>query len=270
MFLSKRERPTGGKKWTWTRQFACPRPSSTSDEGGSVVPNSRLITAADELKVRVYEGPTECDEADEVKVGDQLGMHYTGMIDESSKTGEPGTQFDSSRDRGIFEVTIGVGELIDGWDKGIIGLCKGAKAILVIPPEMGYGSGGAGDVIPGGATLKFDVEVVSVSEPPPQPNLFEVLDVDQDGMLTPAEIVVHFQQEDPNAEIPPDLMTNEDTNEDGVISWEEFGGPRMSWPMCLEMLYHNPKPTVLGLAVRWLCQRPREHPSPKGSAEGEL
>ena len=45
MFLSKRERPTGGKKWTWTRPFARPRPSSTSDEGGSVVPNSRLITA---------------------------------------------------------------------------------------------------------------------------------------------------------------------------------------------------------------------------------
>ena len=44
MFLSKRERPTGGKKWTWTRPFARPRPSSTSDEGGSVVPNSRLIT----------------------------------------------------------------------------------------------------------------------------------------------------------------------------------------------------------------------------------
>jgi hypothetical protein len=45
MFLSKRGRPTGGKKWTWTRPFARPRPSSTSDEGGSVVPNSRLITA---------------------------------------------------------------------------------------------------------------------------------------------------------------------------------------------------------------------------------
>ena len=45
MFLSKRERPTGGKKWTWTRPFARPRPSSTSDEGGSAVPNSRLITA---------------------------------------------------------------------------------------------------------------------------------------------------------------------------------------------------------------------------------
>ena len=45
MFLSKRERPTGGKKWTWTRPFARPRPSSTTDEGGSAVPNSRLITA---------------------------------------------------------------------------------------------------------------------------------------------------------------------------------------------------------------------------------
>ena len=54
--------------------------------------------------------------------------------------------------------------VIKGWDEGIVGLCKGAKAILVIPPEMGYGASGAGADIPGGATLNFDVEVVDIGE----------------------------------------------------------------------------------------------------------
>ena len=222
------------------------------------------------IKVNVYEGPTECDEADKVKVGDQLGMHYTGSIDESSQTGEPGKQFDSSRDRDVLSVTIGVGQVIQGWDKGLLGLCKGARAILVIPPEMGYGSNGAGGVIPGGATLRFDVEVVSVSGPPAQPNLFDELDVDQDGLLTPEEIVVHFRQADPAAELPPTLMEQEDKNKDGVVSREEFGGPRMEWDMCLEMLYRNRDANALGLSVRWLCQREHRHPAPKDSPKEEL
>jgi FKBP-type peptidyl-prolyl cis-trans isomerase 2 len=52
--------------------------------------------------------------------------------------------------------------VIDGWDKGLLGLCKGAHATLVVPPEFGYGDDGAGDDIPGGATLNFEVEVVAV------------------------------------------------------------------------------------------------------------
>jgi FKBP-type peptidyl-prolyl cis-trans isomerase len=92
-------------------------------------------------------------------------MHYTGTIDESSETGEKGSKFDSSRDRGsTFDFQIGVGQVIKGWDEGIVGLCVGAKAKLIIPPEMGYGAQGAGGVIPGGATLNFDVEVVDISE----------------------------------------------------------------------------------------------------------
>mmetsp|Transcript_45366 Transcript_45366/g.105945 ORF Transcript_45366/g.105945 Transcript_45366/m.105945 type:complete len:236 (-) Transcript_45366:46-753(-) len=214
-----------------------------------------VAAASTELKVHVYEGPKECDAADTIKVGDKLGMHYTGTIDDSSKAGTPGKQFDSSSGRGVFERTIGVGDLIQGWDTGLLGLCKGAKAILVIPPEMGYGTNGAGDVVPGGATLKFDVEVVSVSAPPPQPNLFEELDTDLDGVLTPQEILVHFRRGDPNAMMPQELMEKEDKNKNGVVSLEEFGGPRMPWPWCLEMLYRNSEPTTLGLAVRWLCQR---------------
>ena len=111
---------------------------------------------AAELDVKVYEGPTECSDEEKVKSGDYLTMHYTGTIDETSETGEKGSKFDSSRDRGqTFDVQIGVGQVIPGWDKGIVGLCKGAKAVLVIPPEMGYGANGAGSTIPGGATVSF-------------------------------------------------------------------------------------------------------------------
>eukprot|EP01083_Nonionella_stella_P116007 344417_1 len=84
---------------------------------------------AAELKVEVYDGPTECDDANTVKAGNQLAMHYTGTIDQSSETGEKGAKFDSSRDRGeTFDVIIGMGQVIRGWDEGIVGLCLGAKA----------------------------------------------------------------------------------------------------------------------------------------------
>ena len=236
------------------------------------------VASAEELKVNVYEGPTECDEGDTVTVGDKLVMHYTGSIDESSSTGEPGSQFDSTRgpERDAFHVTIGYGEVIQGWDEGLVGLCAGSKAILTIPSEMGYGAHGAGCgrdgvcVIPGDATLKFDVEVVSVSKPIPPPNLFDKLDVDKDGMLTPDEILQHFKQneEEPDAKIPPELMEKEDANKDGLVSREEFGGPSMPWDMCMEMLHLNQEPNTLGLAVRWLCERkqPVQH-TPTGTDE---
>lgn len=115
-----------------------------------------------QLGVRVYDGPTACSTEETVMPGKRLGMHYTGTIDASSKTGTPKMTFDSSRSRGqVFRFTVGAHEVIQGWDTGLLGLCKGAKAILVIPPSLGYGAQGIGP-IPGGATLNFDVEVVTV------------------------------------------------------------------------------------------------------------
>merc|ERR1711990_357963 len=98
------------------------------------------------------------------KAGDKLSMHYTGTIDPNSQTGTKGKKFDSSLDRGTpFEFTLGQGQVIQGWDKGLVGIYPGEKRKLVIPPAMGYGSQGAGGAIPGGATLDFDVQCLKIN-----------------------------------------------------------------------------------------------------------
>ena len=97
--------------------------------------------------------------------GDRLSMNYIGTIDKSSTAGEGGAKFDSSYDRNEpFDFTLGKGEVIKGWDEGLIGVCPGDKKTLVIPPEDGYGDQGAGSDIPGGATLNFEVSVEAVND----------------------------------------------------------------------------------------------------------
>ena len=91
----------------------------------------------------------------EVKSGDTVLMHYSGTLDD-------GTKFDSSYDRGTpLEFTVGVGQVIKGWDQGVPGMKVGGKRKLTIPSDLAYGEGGTGP-IPGGATLYFDIELVEI------------------------------------------------------------------------------------------------------------
>lgn len=91
------------------------------------------------------------------KKGDMVAVHYTGKLAD-------GTQFDSSLTRGQpIEFPLGVGRVIQGWDQGILGMCIGEKRKLTIPPHLGYGSAGAGGVIPPDATLVFTTELVAVN-----------------------------------------------------------------------------------------------------------
>jgi peptidylprolyl isomerase len=92
--------------------------------------------------------------------GQTCVMHYTGWL---WVNGAKGNKFDSSLDRGKpFEFPLGMGRVIKGWDEGVASMKVGGKRTLLIPPQLGYGERGAGGVIPPGATLLFEVELLRV------------------------------------------------------------------------------------------------------------
>lgn len=95
-------------------------------------------------------------QGDEAARGKTVIVHYTGWLTD-------GTKFDSSKDRNDpFDFPLGAGHVIRGWDEGVSGMKVGGTRKLTIPPEMGYGSRGAGGVIPPNATLVFEVELLAV------------------------------------------------------------------------------------------------------------
>ncbi|CAH0402338.1 unnamed protein product [Chilo suppressalis] len=106
------------------------------------------------LQIGVKKRPAECPIKS--KKGDLLHMHYTGTLDD-------GTEFDSSIPRGNpLTFTLGSGQVIKGWDQGLIGMCEGEQRKLVIPPELAYGEAGAPPKIPKSATLTFHVDLVKI------------------------------------------------------------------------------------------------------------
>ncbi len=107
----------------------------------------------DGLKIEVLQEGT----GEEVKNGDNVSVHYTGRL-------EDGTKFDSSLDRGIpFSFKLGAGNVIKGWDLGVLGMKVGEKRKLTIPSDLAYGENGIPGAIPPKATLIFEVELLSIN-----------------------------------------------------------------------------------------------------------
>jgi FKBP-type peptidyl-prolyl cis-trans isomerase len=144
---------------------ACSSPDSMSKEDESaseasgITGASGMMTSATGLMHKINspgDGAT-------IKNGDVAIMHYTGWLFDEAAPENKGAKFDSSVDRGqTFDFTLGAGQVISGWDEGVLGMVVGEKRTLVIPPELGYGARGAGGVIPPNATLLFDIELVNI------------------------------------------------------------------------------------------------------------
>ena len=107
-----------------------------------------------ELEIKILKEGSGNQEA---KSGDFVKVHYTGTL-------EDGTKFDSSLDRGEpFGFTLGVGQVIQGWDKGVEGMKIEEKRKLTIPPELGYGANGVPGTIPPNSILIFEVELLEIN-----------------------------------------------------------------------------------------------------------
>ena len=100
----------------------------------------------------------------EAVAGRRVSVNYTGWLYDANAAQNKGRQFDSSAGRGPFAFTLGRGEVIRGWDQGVVGMRVGGQRRLVIPPDLAYGALGAGNgVIPPNATLVFEVELLELS-----------------------------------------------------------------------------------------------------------
>ena len=124
--------------------------SSASDDTCS----HATVTLDDGLKYQ----DTECGTGPEAASGDTLTVHYVGKL-------ESGKVFDASKDHNPpepFTFPLGAGQVIKGWDEGLVGMKAGGKRTLTIPPELGYGAAGSPPVIPKNATLIFDVELLTI------------------------------------------------------------------------------------------------------------
>ena len=165
-----------GMKVGGKRLLVIPPELALGAEGNSVIPpNATLVMEIELADVKEPQVATPVDEkdyttttsglkyydltpgtGDSPKTGQTVVVHYTGWLSD-------GTQFDSSLDRGEpFSFVLGEGSVIPGWEEGVATMQVGGKRQLVVPPDLGYGEQGAGNLIPPGATLVFEVELLEI------------------------------------------------------------------------------------------------------------
>ena len=135
---------------------ACGGKSEAPPAAATTPPPANIVTGLQKTTLKPGAGAA-------IGGGQIAVVQYTGWLYEAGAADHKGKQFDSSRDRREpFKFPLDTGSVIKGWDQGVVGMKVGESRRLVIPPELAYGDAGAGGVIPPGATLVFDVELVGI------------------------------------------------------------------------------------------------------------
>jgi FKBP-type peptidyl-prolyl cis-trans isomerase FkpA len=127
-------------------------------------PSDSAVSAAGGPAVATLEvGELQVGSGAAITAGQKAVVQYTGWLFETSAPDKKGKQFDSTRTSGQpFSFVVGGGQVIKGWDQGVLGMKVGGRRRLTIPADLGYGDVGAGGLIPPGAALVFDIELVAI------------------------------------------------------------------------------------------------------------
>ncbi|CAL8372164.1 unnamed protein product [Boreogadus saida] len=178
-----------------------------------------------EVNIEVLHRPFLCHRKS--KYGDILLVHHEGYF-------QNGTMFHSSYTEGDKQAvwfTLGIREVIIGWDKGLKDMCSGEKRRLTVPPSLAYGKEGRGK-IPPESTLTFVIEVMEIRNGPRSHESFQEMDLNDDWKLSKEEVKEYLRKEFQRHGYPPndthhesmveDIFVKEDENNDGFISSREF------------------------------------------------
>ncbi|KAM8870744.1 peptidyl-prolyl cis-trans isomerase FKBP14 [Spinachia spinachia] len=179
-----------------------------------------------EVKIEVLHKPFMCYRKS--KYGDMLLVHHEGFLESN------GTLFYSSREHGDKNpvwFTLGIQEVLKGWDKGLKNMCTGERRKLTIPSSLGYGKEGKGK-IPPNSVLVFHIELMDIRNGPRSHESFREMDLNDDWKLCREEVKEYLKKEfekhgyspnDTNHEVMvEDIFKNEDEDKDGFISAREF------------------------------------------------
>ncbi|XP_013864200.1 peptidyl-prolyl cis-trans isomerase FKBP14 [Austrofundulus limnaeus] len=179
-----------------------------------------------DVKIEVMHKPFLCSR--KTKYGDMVLVHYEGFLESN------GTMFHSSRkqgDKNPVWFTLGLKEVLKGWDKGLQNMCAGERRKLTIPPSLGYGKEGQGN-IPPSSTLIFDIELLEIRNGPRSHESFRDMDLNDDWKLSRQEVKEFLKKEFEKHGYSPndtehevmidDIFKNEDEDKDGFISAREF------------------------------------------------
>ncbi|XP_054846758.1 peptidyl-prolyl cis-trans isomerase FKBP14 [Eublepharis macularius] len=179
-----------------------------------------------EVKLEILHKPFICKR--KTKLGDMLLVHYEGYFEKDGSLFHSTHKYNNGQPTWF---TLGINEVIKGWDKGLVGMCIGEKRKLTVPPSLGYGKEGKGK-IPPESTLIFNIELLEIRNGPRSHESFQEMDLNDDWKLSREEVKIYLKKEferhgalvndSHHDTLVEDIFSKEDEDTDGFISAREF------------------------------------------------